>query len=175
MKNLLKINKTFLVMFMMSIMPEDSIVGILLDSGTEPIIIKSTRSGLYQHSPYSWVIKRNRITRASKRSDMSRFIDRTMDDWLDMLDTANRKVFIDVLFEAIDASGARTISEFTEDPKKSCKAFYKTMKSLPQEQRAVLLLVLSKLAKSGTNQIVSGVTSYISDLTVYLSDLARKS
>ena len=156
-------------------MPEDSIVGILLDSGTEPIIVKSTRNGVYQHSPYSWVIKRNRITRASKRSDMSKFIDRTMDDWLDMLDTANRKVFIDVLFEAIDASGARTISEFTEDPKKSCKAFYKTMKNLPSEQRAVLLLVLSKLAKSGTNQIVSGVTGYLSDLTDYLSDLTRKS
>ena len=144
--------------------PEDSIVGILLDSGTEPVIVKSSSSGISQHSPYTWVVRRNRIIRAEKRSGMSEFIDRTMDDWIDMLDPDSRSIFIEVLFKAIESSGARTISEFTEDPLKSYKAFYKSMKDLPREQRATLLLVLSKLAESGKNQIVSGLSNYLSGL-----------
>lgn len=145
-------------------MPEDSIVGILLDSGTEPEIVRSNRAGISQHSPYTWVIRRNRILRAKERSDMSKFIDRTVDDWINMLDPDSKRVFIEVLFEAIESSGAKTISEFTEDPLRSYKAFYKSMKTLPHKQRATLLLVLSKLAKSGKNQIVTSLTDYLSDL-----------
>ena len=146
-------------------MPEDSIVGILLDSGTEPIIIKSSMNGVSQHSPYTWMIRRNRMLRAEKRSGMSRFVDRTIDDWIDMLDPDSKKVFIEVLFAAIAASGAKTISEFTEDPMRSYRAFYKSMRDLPPHQRATLLLVLSKLARSGKNQLVSGLSKYLSDLT----------
>ena len=149
-------------------MPEDSIVGILLDSGAAAEIVKSTRSGIYQHSPYTWMIRRNRIQRAKERSEISKFIDHTVDDWINMLDPDSKRTFIDVLFSAIDSSGAKTISEFTEDPLRSYKAFYKTMKYIPQSQRATMLLVLSKLAKSGGNQILTGLTDY-------LSDLARKS
>ena len=149
-------------------MPEDSIVGILLDSGAAAEIVKSTRSGIYQHSPYTWMIRRNRILRAKERSEISKFIDHTVDDWINMLDPDSKRTFIDVLFSAIDSSGAKTISEFTEDPLRSYKAFYKTMKEIPQSQRATMLLVLSKLAKSGGDQILTGLTDY-------LSDLARKS
>ena len=146
-------------------MPEDSIVGILLDSGTEPIIIKSNSIGASQHSPYTWMIRRNRILRAEKRSSMSKFVDKTMDDWIDTLDPDSKKVFIEVLFGAISASGAKTIAEFTDDPMRSYKAFYKSMINVPPHQRATLLLVLSKLAKSGKNQIVSGLSDYLSDMT----------
>lgn len=146
-------------------MPEDSIVGILLDSGTQPEIIKSSRSGIYQHSPYTWMIRRNRIMRASERSDISKFIDHTVDDWINMLDSDSKRVFIEVLFAAIESSGAKTISEFTEDPVRSYKAFYKSLAAVPASQRATLLLVLSKLAQSGSNQILSGLTEYLSDLT----------
>ncbi len=145
-------------------MPEDSIVGILLDSGAEPQIVKSSRTGISQHSPYTWVIRRNRILRAEKRSPISRFVDKTMDDWINMLDPESREIFINVLFDAIESSGAKTISEFTEDPVRSYKAFYRSMRELPAKERATLLLVLSKLAKSGTNQIVTGLTDYLSDL-----------
>ena len=145
-------------------MPEDSIVGILLDSGTDAQIVRSSGIGISQHSPYTWMIRRNRIVRAVKRSNLSNFIDKTVDDWIDMLDPENKKTFIDVLFNAIDSSGAKTIGEFTEDPVRSYKAFYNSMKSLPAKQRATLLLVLSKLASSGKNQILSGLSDYMADL-----------
>ena len=146
-------------------MPEDSIVGILLDSGAKATIVKSSRSGIYQHSPYTWMIRRNRIVRAKERSDISKFIDHTVDDWINMLDPDSKRTFIDVLFKAIESSGAKTISEFTDDPVRAYKAFYRTMKDIPSSQRMTMLLVLSKLAQSGSNQIVTGLRDYLSDLS----------
>lgn len=145
-------------------MPEDSIVGILLDSGAKAEIIKSSRSGIYQHSPYTWMVRRNSIMRAKERSDISKFIDHTVDDWINMLDPDSKRTFIDVLFKAIESSGAKTISEFTDDPVRAYKAIYRTMKDIPSSQRTTMLLVLSKLAKSGSNQIVTGLRDYLSDL-----------
>lgn len=147
--------------------PEESIVGILLNSGAKAEVISSTAGGVMQHSPFSWKIRRNRLVRAKKRSDSSVFFDKTVNNWLVSLDPDHKKVFIDLLFEAIQSSGAANISEFTEDPVRAYNAFYKTFKDLSQDERATLLLVLQKLAKSGTNQILD-------DLTDKLSSLAQK-
>ena len=150
--------------------PEESIVGILLDSGAEAFVVKSTADGVMQHSPFSWVIKRNRMVPAKKRSGGSVFLDKTINNWIVSLDPDNRKVFIDVLFDTIQASGAETISEFTDDPGAAYNAFYKTLKDLPQDKRATLLLVLQKLAVSGTNQIVEGLVDRLSSLAQKLNN-----
>lgn len=152
------------------LVPEESIVGILLNSGAKADVVQSTEEGLLQHSPYSWKIRRNSLIRARKRSAGSVFIDRTMDAWLLELDADARKVFIDVLFNSIQASGAKTISDFTEDPINAYNAIYKSIKDLPLKQRATLLFVLQKLAVSGTNQIVSGLVEKLSSLAQKLHD-----
>ena len=144
--------------------PEESIVGILLDSGAEPKIIKSTADGVMQHSPFSWMIKRNRLVPAKKRSSNSMFIAKTVNNWVTSLDPDSRKVFINVLFDAILSSGATTFSDFTDDPVRAYNAFYKTFRDLDEDKRATLLLVLQKLAESGTNQILEGLMDKLSSL-----------
>ena len=49
-------------------------------------------------------------------------------------------------------------------------AFYKTLKALPQDRRATLLLVLQKLAETGTNQIVEGLLDKLSSLAQKLNN-----
>ena len=144
--------------------PEESMIGILLNSGAKADVVQSTESGFLQHSPYTWKIRRNSLVRAKKRSTTSIFIDRTMDEWLNELDNESRKIFIDVLFNAIELSGAKKIGDFSDDPVRAYNALYKAVKEVPAEQRAVLLLVLQKLAVSGKNQIVNGLVKKLSSL-----------
>lgn len=152
------------------LIPEESVVGILLDSGIEPAVIQSTMDGVMQHSPFSWKIKKNRILRAKKLSGSSTFFGKTANDWISSLDPDNKKVFIEVLFDAIQTSGAETIGEFTDDPVRAYNAFYKTIKDLPQDKRATMLLVLQKLAESGTNQVIQGLMDKLSGLARKLYD-----
>ena len=151
------------------LIPEESIVGILLNSGARAEVISSTADGVMQHSPYSWKVRKNRLVRARKRSDSSVFIDRTLNNWITSLDPDNRKVFIEVLFDAIESSGASTIGEFTDDPVRAYNAFYKTLKNLPSNRRATMLLVLHRLAESGTNQIIEGFLDRLSSLAQKLN------
>ena len=150
--------------------PEESIVGIILDSGAEAKLIKSSADGFLQHNPFSWQISRNRFIPAKKRSGGTVFLDKTLNSWVTSLDPDNRKVFIDVLFDAIQSSGAKTITEFTDDPMRAYNAFYKTLKALPQDRRATLLLVLQKLAETGTNQLVEGLLDKLSSLAQKLNN-----
>lgn len=152
------------------LIPDESIVGILLNSGIKADVIKSTEEFVMQHSPYSWRIKRNRLIRADKRKSSSVLIDKIADDWINSLAPDNRKTLIDVLFTAIQTSGAVTIGDFTNDPIKAYNALYKTIRELPRNQQAQLLLVLQHLAKSGTNEILSGLISKLSSLAKRLHD-----
>ena len=149
------------------LIPEESIVGILLNSGVKADVVKSSEGGIMQHSPFSWHIKRNRLVRAEKRTGSSILFDKIADDWINNLDPENKKVFINVLFSAIQTSGATTIGDFTSDPVRVYNALYKTIRELPKSQQATLIIVLQKLAKSGTNQLIS-------DLFEKLSQLAKK-
>ena len=72
-----------------------------------------------------------------------------------------------MLFSAIQTSGATTIGDFTSDPVRVYNALYKTIRELPKSHQATLIIVLQKLAKSGTNQLIS-------DLFEKLSQLAKK-
>lgn len=146
------------------LIPEESIVGILLNSGIKADVIKSTADGMMQHSPFSWKIKRNRLVRAEKRSGRSVLIDKILDDWINNLAPDNRKVLIDVLFTAIQTSNAVTIGDFTNDPFNAYNALYKTIRDLPRSQQAQLLFVLQRLAASSTNKILSGLVNKLSSI-----------
>ena len=152
------------------LIPDESVVGILLNSGIKADVIKSNAEGMMQHSPFSWMIKRNRLVRAEKRSASSILIDRIADDWINNLAPDNRKILIDVLFTAIQTSGAATIGDFTNDAVKAYNALYKTIRELPKTQQAQLILVLQRLAKSSTNEFLSGLISKLSSLARKLHD-----
>lgn len=129
-----------------SFIPESSIIGMLLEHDEDYTVIKSSQSGLLQHDPYSWETRATDFVRLHKVDSSSRFIDRTIRDWLRKLDIDKREIFFGAFYEVVSATGASTIHELTTDWLKSAKAIAKGLVKLESSDRTVLLDGLGILA-----------------------------
>ena len=80
------------------IIPNYSIVGLLLRHGNDYRVISSNKKSIYAHSVLSWEVNDNKF-KDSKLSDMSRVLDNSMSLWLDKYNYENREVFVKSLFD----------------------------------------------------------------------------
>ena len=72
------------------------------------------QSGLFQHSPFSWQILGPDFVEVERVTDASRFVSRTLKEWVASLTPERREQFVDLLFEVLGASGAQTTAELSE-------------------------------------------------------------
>lgn len=131
------------------IIPESSIVGILLSGVTEKRVVKSSESGARQHDVLSWQVLGRDFVEAEKRSSSSHFFDQTVDRWLEGIDEEDRRRFIETLFTLFEATGARTLTELGNHKIDSFSGLLKGMKSLPKERQKEFGMILGKLIESG--------------------------
>ena len=68
-----------------SIVPDTSIIGVLLTSNVGHTIVKSKEVGLMQHDAFTWMIERNRFKKA-EQSALGSFINSSQKEWRSNLD-----------------------------------------------------------------------------------------
>ncbi len=140
-----------------SIIPEGSLIGILLSGDQEHEVVKSTEKGIMQHDALSWEVYVNRFSAAEARTYGSLFADRTIRNWLQDLKFEDRKLFIDAVFSALTGSGAETFPELFSDKSKFAADIMKSMGALPKERQQELREILKRFVKSGTDILLSDV------------------
>lgn len=95
------------------IIPEFSLIGKLFEQDKADLIVKSSVSGAMAHDGFTWEVKGDRFTSCSKSSPESRFFNDVFDTWITSASMEQRKVFTKDFFDALEASGAKKISELT--------------------------------------------------------------
>lgn len=106
-----------------TIIPESSVVGMLLEHEESYEVIKSSESGLMQHDPLSWELMGGSFIHLDTVSEESKFIDRTIKEWLSEMSAEDREVFVDNLFNALSSTSAKTLTDLNSDRKKILKAW----------------------------------------------------
>jgi hypothetical protein len=94
-----------------SFVPQSSVVGMLLEHGNDYSVIRSNQIGLLQHYLYSWEVTHNDLVYVNKISYASRFMDKTLNDWINGLDAKSREQFFDALFNILNATNAKSLTE----------------------------------------------------------------
>ena len=89
--------------------PQSSIIGMLLEHQEEFTVVKSNKSGIMQHDPYSWEIVEGSFVTLGEMTKSAKIIDRALSGWLAGLSDADRERFVDTLFQIIKESGAATV------------------------------------------------------------------
>ena len=130
-----------------SIIPDTSVVGMLLTSNVGPIVVKSKDIGLMQHDAMTWMIRRNRFMQ-TKQSAAGSFISSSQKEWLSNLDDESREMFVNTLFSFFEATGMSTFGEIIVNGRTSTKKMLVTMKNLPKEKQAVMVSVMGGLLQS---------------------------
>ncbi|NLX64723.1 MAG: DUF2974 domain-containing protein [Clostridiaceae bacterium] len=127
------------------ILPQSSIVGMLLQTQESYMVVKSTRIGIMQHDPFSWVIKGDDFHYVNNISNNSLNINKALNEWLSSISDEKREVFIDTLFHAINSTNAKTFGELTEVHIKDFAKILKTFRSIDRETRKFVVQTIRDL------------------------------
>lgn len=131
-----------------SIIPETSVIGLLLSNDAQHSIVKSDAVGIFQHDGFSWQIEKNRFIRTNL-SDMAIFIEKTLGSWLGGMDDETRKSMTSSVFSLFEATGMDKFSSMSEQKWKSIESILSSIHGLPKEKRHELLSLANGLFKSG--------------------------
>lgn len=127
--------------------PQSSVIGLLLNHEEEYTIVKSTQNGLWQHDTYSWEVERDRFVYLEKVTDASRFIDRTLKEWISALTPEKREKLVDTLYSILLETNAKTVRELSENWVGNTVSVLKTLRTLDDETRKILIEAIRALAK----------------------------
>ena len=93
------------------IVPEFSIIGMLLLEHPDRLVVRSDASGLMQHDPFSWQIRGRGFVLADALSPASLRIDQLLDDWLEGVGIEERQELVETLFNVLDENQVTTVGQ----------------------------------------------------------------
>lgn len=122
--------------------PEESMVGLMLNNRENYRIIKSEGSGILQHDPFMWQVENNDFVNGEKLYLRSKFFDDTFNNWVYSSEPQQREKFVEALFEMIQAANAENVDGFVEwadNLKSNSSVIYENLKDLDPETRNLVL------------------------------------
>ena len=98
-----------------TLIPQSSIVGMLLEHEERYEVVQSTYTGLLQHNAFSWEVLGGSFIHTDSVTEDSKRIDGTIKKWLSELSNEKRKQIIDSLYEILSSTNAKTLTELNAD------------------------------------------------------------
>ncbi len=136
------------------IIPEASLVGVLLDNRARRMVVRSSGSGVMQHDPYTWEVLGTAFVEAP-RAGISLYMDETLSQWLAALDDAQRANLTSAVFDTLGASGATTLRELSANRLDAAGSILKAAGAMDPELQKDVLSTLRKLADAGREVLMA--------------------
>ena len=134
------------------IVPESSIIGMLLIT-REPITpVKSEAKGIQQHNPYNWQLLGANFLRAEAVTGT--FADEALKKWCDSLNENQWRCLCDAVFGALDASGATTLYEINSNKLTNYNAIARALFSTDKTVYKGFTEAVKLLAVSGKDAVI---------------------
>lgn len=126
-------------------LPYESMIGTLLCHGTNEFVIRSTNKGIMQHDPFSWELLGNCFIRESCLSKEALLAHMAIDECMKKLTLAQRKQFVSIVFDALAATEAKTLSDINA---KSIMGMIDTVKNIDAESKKLLSDMIKLVLKT---------------------------
>ena len=131
------------------IVPEYSVIGMLLQDEGEYRVVKSDGEWLLQHDMYNWIFDEKTWELhylPYLHMDAVR-MNKTIYDWLSNIEEDKRELIIENLFDILRSGGSVTIADFSEHWKENMREIFAKYRSYDKDQRVLLRKSLVGLAK----------------------------
>lgn len=130
-----------------SIVPESSIVGMILEHSDKVEVIKAQRIGIFQHDLHGWVIDDIKFYKLKSLSKNSKAIHSAIREWMLSISKEDRKLFVNTIFKLIVVTRVLTTKELLRHKLKYSFIMYKTYLRMNKKEKKILKTSM-KLFKS---------------------------
>ncbi len=121
-----------------TIVPESSVVGMLLGHEEEYDVVVSSQKGILQHDAATWEVQRNDFIYLESVSDTSMRLDKALKKWLSVQNEEQRRLFVEQIFALLEATGAKTTLELGAMGLKNANQVIRAMANMDPEVRQKL-------------------------------------
>ena len=136
-----------------TILPESSVVGMLLEHEESYQVVRSNQVGLMQHDGFSWQVLGTQFIHLSGLTEGGRIVDSALRDFVRGLDQEQRIRFVDALFEVLTCTNAETLTDLKDGGFRTAYSMLKTVRSLDPDTRQALSGTLGLLVRSGAKSV----------------------
>ena len=155
-----------------SVIPESSLIGVILSGRYRHQVVKSNVTGIVQHDALSWQVYGNRFV-PGQRSSASLYMDRVCREWLGTLSDENRKFFSDTLFSFLEGSETGSISEALSDRRRLTQDMLRVMGDMPRERRQEFLDIIGQFVRQSMHQTTAEAITGLSSLSLLRREGAK--
>lgn len=148
--------------------PQESVVGMLMESHATPLVVKSDEHGLMQHSPFSWEVAGDDFVYLDDLADSAKFTDAVFSEWLSRYSDDEAEKVVDALFQAIEAAGVQNATEVFFGGPKTVALVTEAAKKIDEDARATLTAALGAFAEIAARTATQGLASAAQDAVAKL-------
>ena len=122
----------------MRYIPQDSLVGLMLESEVPYVIVKSNAIGAMQHSAMTWGIEDGQFIKMEKLTKNSQLNDQTFKKWTESVSDEELELFWNVFFELLFSVGIDTVNDLYGEFMHYVQEFLKAAGNMDEEKRELL-------------------------------------
>ena len=128
-----------------TLVPQSSLVGLLLENDGKYHIVKSAQKGLYQHNGLRWAVEGTSFVRMKALDKGGIKTDTVTRSRIASMTAEERRTLTNLIFEVVESTGARTLSELSEAKLKHAATMLKTINDYDKATRSLMIELLLKL------------------------------
>jgi hypothetical protein len=130
-----------------SIVPDTSVIGLLLDCDCLCKVVKSSADGLVQHDGFTWECGPTDFLLA-EQSRKGAYLEKAVDHWVARQDDATLRSLVDSLFTVFEATGEETFHSMAAKKIRTAELMMAAFRALPKEKQRELLAATGKIVTS---------------------------
>jgi hypothetical protein len=138
-----------------SFVPQSAVVGMLFEHEEDYTVVKSAQTGLMQHDVYSWQVTRDDVERLDRVTEGSRFMDRTLKEWIGALSREELRQFSDTLYSILISTRADSLPKLSSSWLKNAGLMIQTFKDIDEPTRELIGKTLAALFRAARNNITT--------------------
>lgn len=155
------------------LLPQSSLVGLLLVNDSTYQIVKSRTLGIFQHNGLSWEVMGSAFIRVEKLSGRGVHADTVIRERIDSMSKEEKQLFVEMFFELLESTGASTLTELAEGSIKNVFSMLKTFQSFDKDRKDMAGYLLGKLFDTKASLPKDkGLTAAAEDLTATQNSFA---
>ena len=163
-----------------TILPESSIVGMLLEHQEKFEVVKSSQSGIQQHDAMSWEVLGSHFVYVEEVAPQSILLDETMKKWIFQLTKEQREEIVDTVFSMLDDAKIYTVDDFYNSKWKKVQELMKAKSKLSPETQELFSQALRMLWKTGNQTVKKSVKQAVLEKveeanSLFSTDKSKKS
>ncbi len=136
--------------------PEESMVGMLLDPVGKRTVVTSSGRFLTQHDAFNWDVQRTKFAHG-KLSTSAMLLEQTLKTWLTDIPVPQRETFLVALFDILGASEGTTIKFDPQENVKEIKNILGKYVKLDLKTKTLLTQVFMSLSSKATKTLSSTI------------------